>query len=96
MSLGRRLYNRCALPMSRYHYISLRWLASEPESDITKEVRRVMANPEVNGEPVLLNFAKGEKTKGYSPVYAQSYDRVFGTKKSESPMSSKPSVDSSV
>lgn len=51
------------------------------DSDVVREVNRVMANPEVNGDPVLLDFSKGSSSKGYSTgAYGNNYDRIFGSK----------------
>ena len=51
-------------------------------SDVTKEVNRVMAEPEINGNPVALNFSKGDSTAGYSREFVKSYDRIFAKNKS--------------
>ena len=60
--------------------------ACRPLSEIAKEVNRVMANPEINGNPVALDFSKGKAATGYSgdTVYASGYDRIFGKKKEAS------------
>lgn len=56
--------------------------SSRPFSEIAKEVNRVMANPEINGNPVPLDFSKGKSATGFSRTgYADSYDRIFGSKK---------------
>jgi hypothetical protein len=67
-------------------------------SDVTKEVNRVMANPEINGNPVALDFSKKESATGYSRRYVGGFDRIFGKgrKKGADSLSSNPSsLDSS-
>lgn len=50
-------------------------------SDIAKEVNRVMANPEINGNPVALDFSKGKGATGFTRgSYGSEYDRIFAKK----------------
>jgi hypothetical protein len=53
-------------------------------SDIAREVNRVMANPEIGGNPVALDFSKGKSAIGFTKNgYANEYDRIFSKKKTE-------------
>ncbi|EKX38643.1 hypothetical protein GUITHDRAFT_154643, partial [Guillardia theta CCMP2712] len=51
--------------------------------DVRQEVNRVMANPEINGCPVPLDFSSGGKTKGYSRKFAENWDQIVKNSKKE-------------
>jgi len=48
-------------------------------SRVAEEVNRVMANPEINGAPVPLDFSsKGALKGGGSSLYSEGHSRIFG------------------
>ena len=48
-------------------------------SRVADEVNRVMANPEINGAPVALDFSsKGALKGGGSSLYSKGHARIFG------------------
>ena len=65
------------------------------ESEVTREVNRVMTNPEINGNPVLLDFSKGESTTGFSKEYVSGYNRIFGKAKKKTLPTASESQNSS-
>ena len=83
-------YNFITSRMRSYHLIRVaitnrfccNKISYRPFSEIAKEVNRVMANPEINGDPVPLDFSKGRAATGYrNSAYSISYDRIFGKEK---------------
>jgi hypothetical protein len=73
-------------------------IISRSFSSVTEVVNRYMANPEVNGEPALLDFSsKGALKGGGSTLYAQGHDKIFGggggKKQKESQVGKVPKVN---
>ena len=49
-------------------------------SGIRDEVNKVMANPEIDGNPIALDFSSKGTSSGFNRKFARNYDDIFRKK----------------